>query len=124
MCESLNLPDKIAVMINDQSIYQYDQIFITDIWLENPRIIQNDSWLKDHTLLIDHHESALRVPNFENYSFMKVKIKDENGILMIKSNSKIMASNSFVKFFAANWFVSLIFTLISFGIIYAIISSL
>lgn len=52
------------------------------------------------------------------------KIKDENGILMIKSNSKIMASNSFVKFFAANWFVSLIFTLISFGIIYAIISSL
>ena len=55
-------------MINNQSIYQYDQIFITDIWLENPQIIQNDPWLKRHTLLIDHHESALKVPNFENYS--------------------------------------------------------
>ena len=66
-------------MIDNGIIYQYDQIFITDIWLEHPRIIQNDPWLKRHTLLIDHHESALKVPNFENYSFMNIRIKDENG---------------------------------------------
>ena len=79
MCESLDVENKITSMINNQSIYQYDQIFITDIWLEHPRIIQNDPWLKRHTLLIDHHESALKVPNFENYSFMNIRIKDENG---------------------------------------------
>ena len=52
------------------------------------------------------------------------KIKDENGILMIKSNAKVMASNSFIKLFAANWVFSLIVTVITFVIIYAIISSL
>lgn len=79
LCETLNLPAKITEKILDCSIYQYDQIFITDMWLEDPQIIANNPWLSTHTLLFDHHESALKVSNIQNYKFMTIKIKNKKG---------------------------------------------
>ena len=55
LCETFNLLDKIKEKIADQSIYEYDQIFITDMWLEDPEVIWQDPKLKDKVLVFDHH---------------------------------------------------------------------
>ena len=61
LCETFNLLDKIKEKIVDQSIYEYDQIFITDMWLEDPKVIWQDPRLKNKVLVFDHHESSLAV---------------------------------------------------------------
>lgn len=77
LCETFNLLDKIRELIVNKTIYQYDQIFITDMWLEDPSIVVNDVKLKDKVLVFDHHESALN--ECHNYDFITVRIKDEIG---------------------------------------------
>lgn len=50
----------------------------------------------------------------------KFKIKSENGMLIPKSNARVMASNSLMAKLATNWVVALIFTIITGAIIYFI----
>lgn len=33
LCETFNLQNEISAFIEDSSIYNYDMIFITDLWL-------------------------------------------------------------------------------------------
>ena len=77
LCETFNLLDKIRELIANKTIYQYDQIFITDMWLEDPSIVVNDVKLRDKVLVFDHHESALN--ECHNYDFITVRIEDEIG---------------------------------------------
>lgn len=79
LCETFNLSDYIKMKINDGSIYNYDEIFITDMWLEDPSIITSDEYLKEHTLVIDHHESALSTDALKGLDFVTIKIFDDKG---------------------------------------------
>lgn len=79
LCETYNLLPKIREKIADQTIYNYDKIFITDMWLEDPEIVMDDQRLQNKVLVFDHHESAL--PSIENkeVDFITIKIRDEFG---------------------------------------------
>lgn len=78
LCETFSLLGKIKEKINDKSIYKYDQIFITDMWLEDPDLIKQDHKLKDRVLVFDHHESALAKES-KSYNFITIRIKDKLG---------------------------------------------
>ena len=77
LCETFNLSEYIKKKINDGSIYEYDKIFITDMWLEDPSIITNNERLKNKTLVFDHHESALDIKGLKELDFVTIRIFDE-----------------------------------------------
>lgn len=81
LCETFNLQNEIAKYYNDGRIYNYDKIFVTDLWLEEPTLstIANDEKLKDKFLVFDHHKSALE-GNFNKYPFTTIRISDERGL--------------------------------------------
>lgn len=81
LCETFNLQNEISKYYDNGTIYEYDKIFVTDLWLENPMlsIIGNDLKLKDKFLVFDHHKSALK-EDFDKYSFTTLRISDDKGL--------------------------------------------
>ncbi len=81
LCETFNLQDEISKYYDNGSIYYYDKIFVTDLWLEEPMLskIANDEKLNNKFLVFDHHKSAL-VGNFNKYPFTTIRIVDELGL--------------------------------------------
>ena len=81
LCETFDLQNEISKCYNDGSIYNYDSIFVTDLWLEEPTLskIANDEKLKDKFFVFDHHKSALE-GNFNKYSFTTIRISDDKGL--------------------------------------------
>lgn len=81
LCETFNLQNEIAKYYDNGSIYYYDKIFVTDLWLEEPTLskVASDEQLKDKFFVFDHHKSALE-GNFDKYSFTTIKISDDKGL--------------------------------------------
>lgn len=81
LTETFNLQQEIARFYDDGSIYDYDRIFVTDLWLEDPMLskVANDERLKDKFFVFDHHKSALE-GNFNSYSFTTIRVSDEQGL--------------------------------------------
>ena len=81
LCETFNLQNEILKYYSDGSIYNYDAIFVTDLWLEEPMLtmVANDSQLKNKFFVFDHHKSVLE-GNFNKYSFTTIRISDEKGL--------------------------------------------
>lgn len=79
LCETFNLQNEIAKYYDDGSIYNYDKIFVTDLWLEEPTLskVANDEQLKDKFFVFDHHKSSLE---FNKYPFTTIRISDEQGL--------------------------------------------
>lgn len=81
LCENFNLQDEISKYYDNGSIYNYDKVFITDLWLEEPMLskIANDIKLKDKILEFDHHKSALE--NYSNkYDFVTITVSNDKGL--------------------------------------------
>lgn len=78
LCETFNLQNEIKKFYDNNNIYNYDFIFITDMWLEEPMLskIANDKKLKNKIYVFDHHESAINV----NLPFVTLKISEKNGL--------------------------------------------
>lgn len=107
LCETFNLQEKLKTYCKDNHIYDYDKIFITDMWLEEPMLtsIANDKKLKDKLFIFDHHESALN-ENVNKYSFINIKISNSQGLCSGTSlfyeyliNNKYLLDNSIIKEF-------------------------
>lgn len=81
LCETFNLQNEVSKYYDNGSIYNYDKIFITDLWLEEPTLskIANDKQLKDKFFVFDHHESALK-GDFNKYPFTTIRISDDQGL--------------------------------------------
>lgn len=81
LCETFSLQEEISKFYENGKIYEYDKIFVTDLWLEEPMLsrIAHDEKLKDKFFVFDHHKSALE-GNFNKYSFATIKIEDESGL--------------------------------------------
>lgn len=79
LCETFNVNTKFKNYYLDKTIYDYDNIYITDLCLdaENLEIIKNDEILKVRVKVFDHHKSVL---DFNSYDFVNVVVKDENGL--------------------------------------------
>lgn len=80
LCETFELQNEIQKFYDNGKIYDYDFVYVTDLWLEEPMLskVANDEKLKGKFMLFDHHESALK-NNSDNYDFINIKIEDEKG---------------------------------------------
>lgn len=80
LCETFNLPTELTKYYTNNIIYDYDYIFVTDMWLEEPLLskVANDPKLVGKFWLFDHHKSALKGNN--SYNFITVKISNEQGL--------------------------------------------
>lgn len=81
LCETFNLQNEIAKYYGNEKIYDYDQVFVTDLWLEEPTLskVANDERLKNKFFVFDHHKSAL-LGDFNKYPFTTIKISNEQGL--------------------------------------------
>ena len=81
LCETFDLQNEISKFYEDGSIYNYDMIFITDLWLEEPTLtkIAKDKKLQGKFFVFDHHKSALE-GDFNKYDFTTIRIFDEKGL--------------------------------------------
>lgn len=81
LCETFHLQQEIAAFYENGKIYEYDKIFVTDLWLEEPMLskVAHDDKLKDKFFVFDHHKSALE-GNFNQYPFTTIRIEDEKGL--------------------------------------------
>lgn len=98
LCETFNLQNEIAKYYDDGSIYNYDKVFVTDLWLEEPTLtkVANDEQLKDKFFVFDHHKSALE-GNFNKYPFTTIRISDERGLCSGTSLFyEYLVANSFI----------------------------
>lgn len=109
LCETFNLQNEILKYYSDGSIYNYDAIFVTDLWLEEPMFtrVANDRRLKNKFFVFDHHKSALE-GNFNKYSFTTVRISYEKGLCSgtslfyeyLISNNLIASNNKAIQDFS------------------------
>lgn len=98
LCETFNLQNEIAKYYDDGSIYNYDKVFVTDLWLEEPTLtkVANDEQLEDKFFVFDHHKSALE-GNFNKYPFTTIRISDERGLCSGTSLFyEYLVANSFI----------------------------
>ena len=98
LCETFNLQNEIAKYYDDGSIYNYDKVFVTDLWLEEPTLtkVANDEQLKDKFFVYDHHKSALE-GNFNKYPFTTIRISNEQGLCSGTSLFyEYLVTNSFI----------------------------
>ena len=81
LCGTFNLTENVLKYYEDESIYEYDKIYITDLCLEDPLLSQiaKDERLKGKILLFDHHKT-FATPKYTNHSFITVKVSDEKGL--------------------------------------------
>lgn len=81
LCETFNLQNEILKYYSDKSIYSYDKVFVTDLWLEEPLLsrVAHDEKLKDKFFVFDHHKSAIK-EGYDKYPFTTLRIEDEFGL--------------------------------------------
>lgn len=109
LCETFSLQNEIAKLYANSSIYNYDLIFVTDLWLEEPMLtkVANDPKLTNKFFVFDHHKSALEGA-FNKYPFTTIRISDEKGLCSgtslfyeyLVSNNYISPSNKKVLTFS------------------------
>ena len=80
LCETFSLQDEIKKYYDTGNIYDYDMVYVTDLWLEEPTLskVATDSKLKNKFIVFDHHESAIK-EGYNKYDFTTIKITDEKG---------------------------------------------
>ncbi len=61
LCETFNLQNEIEKYYESKEIYNFDKVFVTDLWLEEPMLtkVAKDEKLKNKFFVFDHHKSAL-----------------------------------------------------------------
>lgn len=81
LCETFNLEQEVAKYLDSGEIYNYDYIFVTDLWLEDPTLskVAEDKNLKDKFFVFDHHASALK-EGYDKYDFTTVRVSDSHGL--------------------------------------------
>ena len=74
---------KFRRYIENEELYQYDKMFITDLSLYPPSIemVNRDEIIKEKLIIFDHHKGAIDA-GCSQYEFSNVVIKDENEIKM------------------------------------------
>lgn len=100
LCKTFELDEKIKKHIDDESIYNYDYIYVTDLCPNEEvlNIIESDNRLNKKFQILDHHKTAEK---FNSYDFVSViseeeKIKESGTSLFYKyllNNGYLKSSN-------------------------------
>lgn len=79
-CKTFEVNDKVQKVIDDQTIYNYDFIFVTDICIKEPLLsfINEDGLLKNKLQILDHHKSEIDEGN-NKYEFVKIEVSNSKG---------------------------------------------
>ena len=79
-CETFEVDQLFLNYVDNGSIYNYSQIFITDICLSESTLIlvSNDDVLKSKIKIFDHHK--LQIKNINEYEFLTLKSSDPTGL--------------------------------------------
>lgn len=82
LCETFSLTKEVSKYYDDGRIYDYDRVYITDLWLEDPMYtkILNDEKLKGKFFVFDHHKTFLE-KGYKQYPFAMIKIAYDDGSL-------------------------------------------
>lgn len=79
-CKTFEVNAKVQATIDDKSIYTYDAIYVTDICIKEPLLsfINNDEYLKNRLVILDHHKSEIDEGN-NKYNFVNIVVENEKG---------------------------------------------
>lgn len=77
-CKTFEIDTNFKKYMDDNSIYNYDLIFVTDLCLHEPilTMINNDEILKNKVLVLDHHKTEIENAK---YDFVKVILECSKG---------------------------------------------
>ncbi len=77
-CDTFEIDKKLNDFFENKKIYEFDKIFITDIFpsLEMLKRIESDEKIKSKLKVLDHHSTDLQKNEFD---FVQIKINDKNG---------------------------------------------
>ena len=81
LCPNINvLQTKFNELIENKKIYNYDNIYVTDLTLYSPAadLVKNDAILSNKVLVFDHHKSAID-DGYNEYEFENIIVSDDNG---------------------------------------------
>lgn len=78
LCDASNLKSNFMAYLENDKIYEYDIVYITDLWLDDELLqrIKKDEKLKTKVYAFDHHREILK----ENYNFVTLRVEDSYGI--------------------------------------------
>ena len=81
LCGTFNLTENVEKYYENNTIYDYDRIYVTDLCLEDPILtkIANDKKLKGKIKDFDHHRTFTDI-KYTKHEFINVKVEDENGL--------------------------------------------
>ena len=81
LCGTFNLTELVNRYYEDNTIYDYDRIYVTDLCLEEPILskVASDTKLKGKIRVFDHHKTFLD-PKYTSHDFIKVQLEDEHGL--------------------------------------------
>lgn len=81
LCATFDLQKEIAKYLDSGKIYDYDMIFVTDLWLEEPMFskIASDEQLTDKFFIFDHHKSSFEHNHVAPFEII-LKVSDVNGL--------------------------------------------
>ena len=81
LCGTFELTEKVESYFNSNKIYEYDQIYVTDLCLEDPVLskIANDEKLKSKILDFDHHRTFTD-EKYTKHPFINVIVEDAKGL--------------------------------------------
>ena len=81
LCGTFDLTSSVESYFEEDKIYQYDRIYVTDLCLEDPVLskVAMDSKLEGKVLVFDHHKTFTD-PKYTSHKFVTVKIEDEKGL--------------------------------------------
>ena len=81
LCGTFDLTSKVESYYENDRIYEYDKVFVTDLCLEDPVLtrIANDEKLNKKILDFDHHRT-FTAEKYTKHPFINVVIEDEHGL--------------------------------------------
>ena len=81
LCGTFDLTKSIESYYENNTIYNYDRIYVTDLCLEDPILtkIAKDKKLLGKVRVFDHHKTFLD-EKYTQHKFIKVQIEDEHGL--------------------------------------------
>lgn len=77
-CKTFEIDKQFQKYIDNQKIYEYDLVFVTDLCLHEPILstINNDNILKNKVLVLDHHKTEIAN---SKYDFVNVILECSKG---------------------------------------------
>lgn len=81
LCGTFDLTKAIERYFEDNTIYNYDYIYVTDLCLEDPILtkVAEDKKLQGKVLVYDHHKTFID-PKYTQHKFITVQIGNEHGL--------------------------------------------